>query len=947
MNMRDLSKDDDFLSHLLVEKLGSSPEGSCPLLVHKMDQSRRFPRIEKHVIDDIVKRLVVSKGTLQQVVKQAVDDLLTLHPIRRYLSQYDQKQINAFATHASRYFELYHPSGCIEIAHTSRYSHHTGKSELCILATRNLAPGTVIAELKGSMANLTDEEDRELKRTDLRNRDIRRDFSVIHSKSMKKNHLFLGPARFVNHDCNNNCELFREGRYITFRVLRPIAIGEEITAHYGDGYFGKKNRHCLCETCEKNGKGGYSPDHQEDEVESSSDSSSGSDSDSDSDTSSSDTESDAPKPVLNVNERRTRRGVYAITKNDSSDSDNEDDEEDEKATSSNALDDHATGEIELVAELDTGSDLTSLAPSLPPSDAASPGKLPTPDLMTPSRLSPSSSTLTELTSSTARSTPKSATSTPVRSIISTRGQKARELLAKKAARSQSVESSSKRVTRSVSSLMLSEKNRKGKGKATPTPISTPKSGGTSRGSATDLMKGKKEEKDARSLRARPSAAAPEMVKEPPPKPEVPRGPDGKPLPTCSTCSNILPVIAVDSQVVWGLEKKDEKQDCPRFVYFSLLHLHPFAYLHGRCIRHFAIYSQPWPSRVPRRGGTTTVVEREESVPVEILTKKVTPKGLKVLDRKLAAAANLKGKKRSRAEEEEEEKERQRLAKRRKSMPESVVHKAKVVKTYSSNAKKAKRAPSPSPSPEPIEDETSKRRRGRPRLSLPEKLDKQLSVKLEEDATEMSNAVLSQPRSTNGRFGKKDKALKKLHSGAKSSQSNSASGSTERQYDSDRQAGARRFERVQDTVDVGADVDSMDVDERVASPLVQKRVLPRPVSGFRGGRLFSNPNPLQYALHAWKGPVVLDDSSSDDEKHPETPEDHDSIAVGIITDGEPVILTKAVPSMMPRAPLTFKPSPHALAKRNWNSAATIIAQHVGAEMLNIPETHSSDEDEEVR
>ncbi len=99
--------------------------------------------------------------------------------------------------HASRYFELYHPSGSIEIAHTSRYAHRTGKSELCILATRNLAPGAVITELKGSMANLSDEEDRELKRN-LHNTDIRRDFSVIHSKQMKKNHLFLGPARFVN-----------------------------------------------------------------------------------------------------------------------------------------------------------------------------------------------------------------------------------------------------------------------------------------------------------------------------------------------------------------------------------------------------------------------------------------------------------------------------------------------------------------------------------------------------------------------------------------------------------------------------------------------------------------------------------------------------------------------------------------------------------------------------
>ena len=62
-----------------------------------------------------------------------------------------------------------------------------------------MAPGYVVSELKGSMADLTDDEDRELKRTGT-NADggPRRDFSVIHSKQMKKNHLFLGPARFVN-----------------------------------------------------------------------------------------------------------------------------------------------------------------------------------------------------------------------------------------------------------------------------------------------------------------------------------------------------------------------------------------------------------------------------------------------------------------------------------------------------------------------------------------------------------------------------------------------------------------------------------------------------------------------------------------------------------------------------------------------------------------------------
>lgn len=102
-------------------------------------------------------------------------------------------------SHASRYFELYLPTGSIEISHTSRYTHRTGKSELCILATRYMPLGTVVTELKGSMAKLSREDEKQMKR----NTDIRRDFSVIHSGQMKRNHLFLGPARFVNVSFNS------------------------------------------------------------------------------------------------------------------------------------------------------------------------------------------------------------------------------------------------------------------------------------------------------------------------------------------------------------------------------------------------------------------------------------------------------------------------------------------------------------------------------------------------------------------------------------------------------------------------------------------------------------------------------------------------------------------------------------------------------------------------
>ncbi len=54
MNMGDLSKDDDFLSHLLVEKLGT---GAVPLLVHKMDSSRRLPKCDAQELLRIVRRV--------------------------------------------------------------------------------------------------------------------------------------------------------------------------------------------------------------------------------------------------------------------------------------------------------------------------------------------------------------------------------------------------------------------------------------------------------------------------------------------------------------------------------------------------------------------------------------------------------------------------------------------------------------------------------------------------------------------------------------------------------------------------------------------------------------------------------------------------------------------------------------------------------------------------
>lgn len=918
--MRDLSNDDDFISHLLVEKLGT---GIVPLYVHKMDPGKRLPKTNTQELLQIVRRLVLYKGSLQNAIRQAVDDLITFPAVRYYLKSYTQKQINAFATHASRYFELYNPSGSIEIAHTSRYSERTGKSELCILATRSMAPGTVITELKGSMANLTDDEDRELKRAGLRNGDIRRDFSVIHSKSMKKNHLFLGPARFVNHDCNNNCELFREGRYITFRVLRQINIGEEITAHYGDGYFGRKNRHCLCETCEKNGRGGYAPE-QDDESGEPSDSSSNSDSDSDSEASGPDSKPNVP---LNVNERRTRRGVYAIVTREE-ESDESENEEDNKVPLANAEDIPADGEIELTTEVDTASELTSHAPSILPGPSSSSGHL-TPVSEPLARFSSSLSSI----SSTGDASPRSDSCTPFRSIISTRRQKAQDVTSnldkQVSSREENPSTTSKRVTRSASALVSVEpiKN-KGKGKAgnSATPSETPKRGQPSTAGRESLPI-KKEDVEARVLRTRPAPpAASEPVKVAS-KPATPRGPDGKQLPTCATCGNILPLISVDSKVVWGLGlengKKRKKQDCPR------------------CLRHFAIYNYPWPRRLPAHGAAFSVTPREDSIPLEV-NKRVTQKTLPVLDHKLAVAACAS--KRSRkddAREEEPPSKRQKTdlqpaVIKQKQVISAVTKATSRIAISSSSASRNTTPPnkgsisSKSALAQPSSAESVKRKRGRPRLS-----DKLLNaipvIKTEESVTQIPlKSNLSQPRNTNGRFGRKDTLLKAQQRAARGFTVSSSEGGSPRKEKPEPVHATRSSPRKKrENEDPSHNEEyprkklSLEADTSKDESRSLQKVLPR-ASTFKGASLVSRPNPLRFASHAWANSVLQDEvSSSEDERGPETPEDHLSPPAPTIIDldREDQHLPLSTPSLS-HGSLTYKPSPFAFAKRRWASSSTL-------------------------
>ena len=195
-------------------------------------------------------KIIQDEVVLNKDIDAAESELIKTDGLKKFMnSLQNDKQRSDFQKHLRRYIQIYMPDCPWEVNATNRYT--ITSHEAAVTARRDIRRNESIKYLSGIQVNITPEEEKEISVR-------KKDFSIVVSSRNKCTSLFMGPARFANHDCNANATLMTTSMAgIEIIATRPITAGEEITVTYGESYFGEDNCECLCATCEGERRNGW------------------------------------------------------------------------------------------------------------------------------------------------------------------------------------------------------------------------------------------------------------------------------------------------------------------------------------------------------------------------------------------------------------------------------------------------------------------------------------------------------------------------------------------------------------------------------------------------------------------------------------------------------------------------------------------------------------------
>ncbi|KAK2040669.1 histone-lysine N-methyltransferase SET9 [Colletotrichum somersetense] len=243
LTLAQLASYDDFLTDALVDHV---------FYWTTIPKNRNSYHPSRGVREEDISRIIQEEIVVKKDLESAERKLLATDGFRKFFAALKtDKARDDFKRHMRRYTQVYLPDCPFEVNSTNRYT--IVSHEAAITARRFIRRNETVKYLAGTQVNISPEEEREMTAR-------KKDFSIIISARSKCASLFMGPARFANHDCRANAKLMTtSSATIEIIATRNIEVGEEITVTYAENYFGEDNCECLCKTCEDRCTNGWAP----------------------------------------------------------------------------------------------------------------------------------------------------------------------------------------------------------------------------------------------------------------------------------------------------------------------------------------------------------------------------------------------------------------------------------------------------------------------------------------------------------------------------------------------------------------------------------------------------------------------------------------------------------------------------------------------------------------